>query len=609
MNSDLKIIKKYYGEKMMHLCREHFPTILEHQGELPKILTDNFAKDIFLYENIEKDKKYLKSFINFVFSRCEENQGKSSLVNTGKTVSELFAEKGYDFFECKTEEDIQNFKKYYQEDEELCTFNQGRLQDCYVFWAVKKNVNQIKRENFTDPKREDEYGTSVMSIQYTRIPPHILSIKNRYNHTVSNPDATYSNNLENINPGLTKAMEQDYHMFQANIDNGFDIPGYVNSNENKFYYYNYEENNIYYCPNNVIIDNFQAKKYDKEKYIVMDGFILDLVGKKIEAYDKDNNDSFPGTIKNIEKINVTKNKKERTKRIEIKTKDSDELIIIELNEKNQIIAYTNPIVTEIKSDFLNRCKTLEKLSLSNVKKVGIRFVQQNEILDSVFMPKLEEAGDFFFENNLGLKEISFAKLKTLGNCSFQKNEQAKIISMPEVEYIADSCFETCIHAEGICFPKLRKVGDFFFMYNQDIHTAILPNLEKAGSNFLRCNKKLREIDLKNVIYLGDYFLEENEILEKINIINVITLNSCSLSRNKGLKSLRLDNAIQIGNFCLRENENISELYAPKVTSIGIYTLEKNSYYKTLHKSAFLRNVKNKIANELTNLSHSQKRTK
>ena len=29
MNSDLKIIKKYYGEKMMHLCRKNFSTILE----------------------------------------------------------------------------------------------------------------------------------------------------------------------------------------------------------------------------------------------------------------------------------------------------------------------------------------------------------------------------------------------------------------------------------------------------------------------------------------------------------------------------------------------------------------------------------------------------
>jgi len=420
MNSDLKIIKKYYGEKMMHLCREHFPTILEHQGELSKILTDNFAKDIFLYENIEKDKEYLKSFINFVFSRCEENQGKSLLINTGKTVSELFAEKGYDFFECKTTEDIQNFKKYYQEDEELCTFNQGRLQDCYVFWAVKKNVNQIKRENFPNPKREDEYGTSVMSIQYTGIPPHILSIKNRYNHTVINPDATYSNNLENINPGLTKAMEQDYHMFQANIDNSFNVPGYVNSNENKFYHYNYEENNIYYCPNNVIIDNFQAKKYDKEKYIVMDGFILDLVNKKIEAYDRKNDDSFPDTIKNIEKINVKNNKKEKIKRVEIKTKDSDELIIIELNEKNQIITYTNPLVTQIKDDFLYKCRTLKKLSLGNVIEIENSCLAENETISELYVPKVTRIGKYALEKN--------PYYKNLYKIIFLKNAKNKIVN-------------------------------------------------------------------------------------------------------------------------------------------------------------------------------------
>ena len=30
MNEDLKIIKKHYGEKMMHLCRELFPTLLQY---------------------------------------------------------------------------------------------------------------------------------------------------------------------------------------------------------------------------------------------------------------------------------------------------------------------------------------------------------------------------------------------------------------------------------------------------------------------------------------------------------------------------------------------------------------------------------------------------
>lgn len=259
-----------------------------------------------------------------------------------------------------------------------------------------------------------------MSIQYTRIPPHILSIKNRYNHTVINPDATYSNNLENINPGLTKAMEQDYHMFQANIDNSFNVPGYVNSNENKFYHYNYEENNIYYCPNNVIIDNFQAKKYDKEKYIVMDGFILDLVNKKIEAYDRKNDDSFPDTIKNIEKINVKNNKKEKIKRVEIKTKDSDELIIIELNEKNQIITYTNPLVTQIKDDFLYKCRTLKKLSLGNVIEIENSCLAENETISELYVPKVTRIGKYALEKN--------PYYKNLYKIVFLKNAKNKIVN-------------------------------------------------------------------------------------------------------------------------------------------------------------------------------------
>ncbi len=34
MVDDLKIIKKQFGEAMMHLCREEFPTILEQPGAL-----------------------------------------------------------------------------------------------------------------------------------------------------------------------------------------------------------------------------------------------------------------------------------------------------------------------------------------------------------------------------------------------------------------------------------------------------------------------------------------------------------------------------------------------------------------------------------------------
>ena len=36
-NVDLKLIKKLYGEKFAHLCRNNFSTILEDSGHLTKI--------------------------------------------------------------------------------------------------------------------------------------------------------------------------------------------------------------------------------------------------------------------------------------------------------------------------------------------------------------------------------------------------------------------------------------------------------------------------------------------------------------------------------------------------------------------------------------------
>ena len=148
--------------------------------------------------------------------------------------------------------------------------------------AVKKNVDEIKREDFKNPKRQDDYGTSVISIQFSRGASNTLSIKNRYNHTVENPDATFSNNLDNIILGLTDSFEQEYGYNLSHNRSGFEIPGYVNV-KGKYYKYNYELDNIYYCPNNLIIDNFEViRDYQQmERYIVFDYAIIDLQEKKV----------------------------------------------------------------------------------------------------------------------------------------------------------------------------------------------------------------------------------------------------------------------------------------------------------------------------------------
>lgn len=53
MSEDLKIIKKKYGEDMMHLCRKLFPTILEKDiNELSTILLQNFYPNKNLCQDI-----------------------------------------------------------------------------------------------------------------------------------------------------------------------------------------------------------------------------------------------------------------------------------------------------------------------------------------------------------------------------------------------------------------------------------------------------------------------------------------------------------------------------------------------------------------------------
>ena len=145
MDDDLKKIKKYYGEDMMHLCREMFPTILETPGLLYSLMEKSFAPNHYLYEDILEN-NLEESFRKHIYS-LNENDSKDKVV-VNKNPYELMEEAGYTLYECKSEEDIQEFKKYYTLRERLCTFNGGRLDRCYVFFAVKKNVDEIRRENF-----------------------------------------------------------------------------------------------------------------------------------------------------------------------------------------------------------------------------------------------------------------------------------------------------------------------------------------------------------------------------------------------------------------------------------------------------------------------------
>ncbi len=123
---DLKRIKKIYGEKFMQLCRDLFPTILEQKGSLLKILEQKFSHNCnSLYESITEN-QLIEGFKSLVYSEFDKNRENKEEKEEQRTPYEILDEAGYNLYECKTEDDIQSFKKYYIQNELLCTIKNGR---------------------------------------------------------------------------------------------------------------------------------------------------------------------------------------------------------------------------------------------------------------------------------------------------------------------------------------------------------------------------------------------------------------------------------------------------------------------------------------------------
>ena len=557
---DLKLIKKHYGENMMHLCRELFPTLLETEGLLWFALTKKFPYSKNIADDII-EMNVQNEFKNIIYEEINAEDNDKIVVN--KTPKELLDEAGYILYECKTEEEINKFKKYYAPGEVLCTFNENRLNRCYVFFAVKKNVDEIKRENFKNPDRQDEYGTSVISIQFTRDDSNTLSIKNRYNHTVANPDATFSNNLDNITYGLTKSFNKEYDL---NINSGklnnIEIPGYVKASDGKYYKYNYEINNIYYCPNNIIIDNFKVKKYDKSKYIIIDYFIIDLVNKTIKLYKDNLIDRLPDDIKNIKNIKVEKDKQTKNKKITFN--DSIEIVV---NRNNQIIKYKNDLI-EKTGYFLNYNTTLKSLSMSNLKETDENFLYKNTDLEYINLPNLEYIDRYFLTSNKKLKEISLPKVKHIGNSFLSFNKSLERINLPEVEYIDNSFLNNCTSIKEIDLPKLRIIKDYVLERANNIEKINLPKVVEIGNNFMLTNEKLESIELPEVIQIGNFFLEDNRVLKNISMPKVNTLGINCLTENRDLIELDLPEVEYIDRSFLRTNISLKRINLPKLKKLG-----------------------------------------
>lgn len=623
---ELKKIKKIYGEKFMKLCRELFPTILEQEGKLLQILSQSFSENCKnLYEDI-RNQSIEAEFKNYVYSQVNVESIKENELPT-KTPYELLDEAGYVLTECHNEAEIQQFEKYYAPGEQLCTFFGGRLNRCVVFWAVKKDVDKIKREDFNNPQREDEYGTSVMGIQFSKTGMCTVSIKNRYNHTVNNPDATYGNDLDRIIPGLTESFavllkNKGLDLNNSNIEE-LQINGYVVAEDGKYYKYNFEYNGRYFCPGNIIIDNGEVVKLkNPEKQMLIDNFILDMKNKNITPYVEWLNDSFIDGLQNIEKIEVIKHKEndQTTKNIMLQISGNKFPVIIKIDQYNNIIGYENKDLERIGNDFLARNKNLRELKLPNVTRIesnflvnnlkleeiilpnvtNIRdnFLTHNIILQSMELPNLTKVGNNFasaegvwiLAENMRLREVDFPRLEEVGNCFLTAYKSMKKVNMPTLNKAGDYFLSGNENITELELPLLEKIGDYALRYNKVLNKLELPNLKEVGHRFLIDNQCLTKMHLPSLERTGDFFCSKkgsfffsgNTIIKDIYLPELTEVGDDFLADNTALKKINLPNLIKAGDDFLAQNKILSRLYMPKLMKTGSDFLKMNTELKKIN---------------------------
>ncbi|MBR3511297.1 MAG: hypothetical protein IKN73_04530 [Alphaproteobacteria bacterium] len=364
-----KQLKKQNGEAFARVIRDavlldvpNIVHILEFAGNNPKEAQELVPVIRELFKTPKSTEKY----------------------HTTKNPLELLDEAGYDAFVVETEEQKDSIKKYFRPGEQLCTFqDRKRHKDFYIIHAIKRGADKIKPSK--TPNRQDEYGTSVISIQIAKT-GGFISIKNRYNHSVNNPDATFWNNPDEIIHGLTESLRKFFKVdFLATEIHHLSDNFIIVQDQLVRFNYEFAERYIgkdFYC--------FQDKitRLDTDYQIIMDIFILDT------RYG----DVYTPAFYDFESFVFRRFFEGKKIKIEKNPNNKDEKIISVNGIK--VAHIQNGIITE--------------LYLPGIKKVDNKFLEYNTTLKSLSMPDLEECGNYFLYHNTTIEKLHLPRIKYVG---------------------------------------------------------------------------------------------------------------------------------------------------------------------------------------------------
>lgn len=578
------IIKKQNGERFAKAIRNYDSGIFD----IPNI--DKIVR--YAGRDAEPIMNYLISLKNIKIIEKKEHQDPIELLDKA----------GYNAYVVHNLAEQNAISGYFEPSERLCTFSDDtRFKRYYIINAVRKDVDNIRRADFDKPMREDKYGTSVISIQILKS-GGFISIKNRYNHTVSNPDNTFNSCPDNIIDGLSDALRSYFNVdFSAQKT---DLPeGYVLQN-NRIIKYNYEHNNIY------VGDGFYASdgnitEINKSSEILLDTILFNLQTKEC----RDVTQFFYKDVYSERLFKkVTKDKKISIRKNSDKTYSffADNIQIAVLSE-SKIISLTLPGIKEI-NEVNNFGFYIRSLNLPDVEVINDNFFTNNECLSEFIAPKLKVIRNNCFEKNKELRKLELPELEKIGISGFLFNEILSELYLPKLKVMRSNCFFNNLNLNRLDFPYLESMGMRCFYQNMNISDLNTPNLLEMDDECFRSNEKLSKLELPKLVIMGADCFNHNEKISELFLPKLKIMKTGCFSSNLELKRLDLPSLERIGSMTFYKNAHIYEFNAPNLQIMERDVLKNNialrsvnfPKLKVMYEKCF-ENNKNLLALNLPNL--------
>ncbi len=457
-NAMYKKLKKQNGEKFAQTIRDYHNGILE----LPDV-------DIIL-RHAGRDAKPLLPYLTSLLTADN-----SEPTPTPEDPLSLLEQAGYEAFHADTLEKQNSIKPYFKKGELLCTFNDNaRYKRYHIVHAVKKDVDTIKREEFNGKeKREDEYGTSVISIQMLKT-GGFISIKNRYNHTVSNCDNTFGSNPDNIIDGLSSALKDHF-----NVDfsvNKFELPDNFTVIGKQILKYHREINNIYYGDQRWAKDGQIHTVNRSAGDALFDGFLFDNKSKTLKKIDDSYTDSFADNFNNCYGGNPKLTIKDGNL-----TLDGDVLIGA---EKSQIETLYLPDLITMGEGCLRYTPALTQFEAPALTNMGERCLFNANRLTKFEAPALTNMGDGCLSSVPVLTKFEPPALITMGNQCFYRSYGLTQFKVPSLTTMGDDCLSFSDVLTQFEAPLLTNMGSHCLYHVNELTQFEAPALITMGNDCL-----------------------------------------------------------------------------------------------------------------------------